>query len=99
MKEKNKILDSLDFIDIECKRCSMEDILSFEQIKTQIPEYLESIDEDVRVTDEEYRVRLELCFECEGLSFGVTCKYCGCFVQMRALNINRHCPSPLIKLW
>ena len=97
MEKKIKILNAVK--SLECKRCSMQDILSFEQIKAQIPEYLETVDEDERVTDEQYKTRLAFCFECEGLAFGVMCKYCGCFVQMRALNKHRHCPSPLSKLW
>ena len=86
---------------IKCKRCSMEDMLAFEQIKEQLPEYIKikMIDEDTRVTDEEYKSRLEICFECEGLVGGVMCKYCGCFVQMRALSRHRNCPSPLAKNW
>lgn len=85
--------------EIKCKRCSMEDMLSFEEIKAKIPEFLATIDEDSRVSDEEYTTRLNLCFECEELVFGVTCKYCGCFVQMRAVNKLRHCPNPLHKAW
>ena len=84
---------------IECKRCSMEDILLTEQVKSQIPLYIAGISEDIRVSDGEYKARLELCFECEGLTGGVMCKYCGCFVQMRALNKNRDCPSPIGKKW
>lgn len=84
---------------INCKRCSMEELLSAEEIKARIPEYLETLDEDARTDAGEYADRLELCSECEGLVFGVTCKYCGCFVQMRALNKNRSCPNPSEKLW
>lgn len=85
--------------EIKCKRCSMEELLSFEEIKAKIPDFLATVDEDLRVSDEEYEARLNCCFECEGLVFGVTCKYCGCFVQMRAFNRLRHCPSPINKNW
>lgn len=88
-----------DIDEIKCKRCSMEELLSFEEIKAKIPEFLTTVDEDSRVSVEEYAFRLNLCFECEGLVFGVTCKYCGCFVQIRALNKLRHCPSPINKFW
>ena len=94
---QEKILDILDLI--KCKRCNAEDMLLTEQVKAQIPKYLEEIDEKMRVTDKEYQARLELCFECEGLVSGVMCKYCGCFVQMRALIKNTNCPSPLCKRW
>lgn len=84
---------------VKCKRCSMEELLSVEEIKAKIPEYLETLDEDIKTDATEYAARLELCSACDGLVFGVTCKYCGCFVQMRALNKNRDCPNPSKKLW
>jgi len=83
----------------ECRRCSTDDIDLFEQVKAQMPEYIKTVGEDLRVTDEEYNSRLDFCFECEGLAGGLICKYCGCFVQMRALNKLRHCPSPVVKSW
>jgi len=94
---QEKILSVLN--KIECKRCDMQDMLLTEQVKAQLPKYLDAIDEALRVTDKEYKARLELCFDCEGLTGGVMCKYCGCFVQMRALNKHQHCPSPLNKYW
>ena len=84
---------------VPCKRCDMDELLSIEQIRAQIPEYIKAIGEDIRVPDGEYRSRLDICYKCEGLAFGITCKYCGCFVQMRAVNKHRHCPHPSGKLW
>ena len=84
---------------IECKRCSIDELLSIDQIKAQIPEYLKTVGEDIRVSDEEYKARLDICYQCEGLASGIMCRYCGCFVLMRALNRHRNCPNPIGKLW
>ena len=83
----------------ECRRCSTEDIALFEQVNAQMPEYIKTVGEDIRASDAEYTARLESCYECEGLAGGLLCKYCGCFVQMRALNKHRHCPSPSVQHW
>jgi len=84
---------------IECRRCSDEDIALFEQVMAQMPEYIKAVGENIKVADEEYRARLEHCYECEGLAGGTMCRYCGCFVQMRAIKKHMHCPSPLDKKW
>ena len=86
-------------MEVICKRCSAAELLSIEKIKEQIPEYLKSISEDIRVSDKEYNKRLECCYGCEGLAGGIMCRYCGCFVLMRALIKTKHCPSPAAKLW
>jgi hypothetical protein len=78
----------------ECRRCSEEELALFEQVKAQMPGYIGTVGGDMRVTDEEYRARLEFCYECAGLAGGVMCRYCGCFVQMRALKKHMHCPNP-----
>jgi hypothetical protein len=79
---------------IECRRCSEEELALFERVKAQMPEYLNAVGEDIRASDEEYKARLEICRECEGLAGGVMCKYCGCFVQMRAIKKHNYCPNP-----
>ena len=84
---------------IECKRCGIEDIALFELAQAQMPEYIKAVGEDMRVSDEEYKTRLEFCFRCDGLAGGVICKHCGCFVQMRALKKNSRCPNPSGKNW
>ena len=84
---------------IKCKRCGIEELFPLEQIEKQVIEYAKALDEDLRVTDTEYKSRLEICFDCDGLISGLTCKYCGCFVQIRALNKHRHCPTPSGGLW
>ena len=81
-----------------CKRCNMDELFSLEQIEKQVLEYTKVMDTDLRVTDKEYRSRLDLCSECDGL-VSLTCKYCGCYVQIRALNKYRHCPKPSDELW
>ena len=83
----------------ECRRCGAGELFSIEQIKAQIPEYLKNIGEDIRAPEGEYNTRLSICYQCEGLVSGIMCKYCGCFVQMRALNRLRHCPNPSESLW
>jgi hypothetical protein len=96
-------IDQKDRTDTEikavCRRCGADDIILFEQVMAQMPEYIKAVAEDLRVSDEEYRARLAHCYECEGLSGGLTCKYCGCFVQMRAIKKHMRCPSPLTGRW
>lgn len=54
--------------------------------------YIANIPEDDKVSDEEYKRRLEKCRKCDHLLNGM-CRICGCFVEMRAAIAVRHCPG------
>ena len=46
------------------------------------------------VSTEEYEKRLAACAGCQALEYGTTCRFCGCFVQYRALFRKKACPDP-----
>ncbi len=56
-----------------------------------IAEYVASLDESIRASDEDYRARLALCQECSELLSG-TCRLCGCYVETRAAKKGLQCP-------
>lgn len=49
--------------------------------------------------EEQYRQRIEACRDCTGLQFGVTCRYCGCFVEVRTRLQDADCPFPEGAKW
>lgn len=72
-----------------CKKC-----LTMQQAG----EYLALIEKNIaatpekyRVTEENYKERIRLCEDCEKLT-GPTCMACGCYVQLRAIRKDSHCP-------
>lgn len=73
-----------------CKKCL---------IGQQAADYLALIAKNKAATPEKYRVaeeefdrRVAICEGCEKLS-GPTCLACGCFVELRALKKDSHCPK------
>lgn len=72
-----------------CKKCligqQVEDYIALiEKNKAATPE-------KYRVSQEEYDRRVGICEGCEKLS-GPTCLGCGCFVELRAIRKDSHCP-------
>lgn len=76
--------------------------MTFEQdsgvLKSQLQTYIESISVEERVEAVQYQQRLEKCETCEALHQGL-CKYCGCFVIVRAIKKQMTCPNPKGRLW
>ena len=56
-----------------------------------IAEYVASLDEAIRVSDADYRARLDICQDCDQLLNG-TCRLCGCYVETRAAKKCMGCP-------
>ena len=54
--------------------------------------YISNLPEEDRTPEEEYERRLSKCRECDHLLSGM-CRICGCFVEMRAAIVVRHCPD------
>lgn len=72
-----------------CKKCMIgieaeSDLLLIEKNRAAIPEKR-------RATDPELDRRISLCEECEKRN-GPTCLACGCYVELRALRADSHCP-------
>jgi hypothetical protein len=79
-----------------CKKCLVKDMPEEAYFKN-LYEYIDSIDKDFKVSDEEYERRLELCKLCDNLLNGM-CRKCGCFVELRAAMKTKNCPDTN-KLW
>ncbi|WP_029320172.1 DUF6171 family protein [Butyrivibrio sp. AE3004] len=73
-----------------CRHCLLRDIEGEE--KKMIQKYKDAIEPEDRVSDAVYEDRLSVCTKCDKLSSG-TCGACGCYVELRALGINAHCPK------
>jgi hypothetical protein len=82
-----------------CKGCSATVHQSFDEIRANMDEYTRTIDTDLRTDPALYKKRLLRCSSCAGLYYETTCRYCGCFVQMRALRKNLDCPNPEGSRW
>lgn len=61
------------------------------EMAASIAEYVEMLDESVRVDEATYRARLALCEACDQLLSG-TCRLCGCYVETRAAKKGMGCP-------
>jgi len=79
-----------------CTKCLLSEI-SPDVFYKEVREYIDSLDPDQKVADEEYRRRLDICRGCESLRDGM-CALCGCFAEVRAVKIKNKCPS-LPKKW
>lgn len=72
-----------------CKRCLLKEMNAEEYFNT-IQEYLEAIPVEEKASEDVYMQRLDSCKQCEGLINGM-CKFCGCFVELRAAKLRQHC--------
>lgn len=72
-----------------CKKCLIgqqtADYLAF------IEKNREATPAKQRTAEGEYVRRISICQECEKLS-GPTCLGCGCYVELRAMRKDSHCP-------
>lgn len=55
-------------------------------------DYIDRIDEDLKVSEETYEKRLEACKECDYLLNGM-CTKCGCYVELRAVMKKNSCAA------
>ncbi len=73
-----------------CIRCLLEEI-DPQKYEADIKRLLSCMDRSEKVSEEEYRRRLEVCRACDYLSRG-TCNACGCYVELRAAGKRSRCP-------
>ena len=81
---------------IHCKQC-----MTFEQdnqLFDSIMNYIESLDKEIKVSQDLYNKRLAICEKCNRLKNGM-CGFCGCFVAVRAVKQIMGCPHPTEKKW
>lgn len=72
-----------------CKKCLIG--IEAESYLQLIEKNRAAIPEKHRAADPELDRRISLCEECEKRS-GPTCLACGCYVELRALRADSHCP-------
>ncbi|HJD39251.1 MAG TPA: hypothetical protein H9913_04425 [Candidatus Blautia stercoripullorum] len=74
-----------------CRKCLLRDLTEKEYFRNMYV-YISNLPEEDRTPEEEYERRLSKCRECDHLLNGM-CRSCGCFVEMRAAIVVRHCPD------
>ncbi len=80
---------------VPCPRCLER--TDGEAFRRTVEEYAASLPGERCVSDETYQARLKVCQECDAL-FDGACRYCGCFVLVRAEK-GLSCPYPGGSKW
>lgn len=80
-----------------CKRCLLEES-GKKRTYESVRDYLNNLSFDLKVSDELYSKRLDLCKTCNHLISGM-CLKCGCYVQVRAALKDRECPNHDDRKW
>lgn len=78
-----------------CKKCLLKDFPDAEYF-THLYEYINNLDEEIKVNEVEYERRLEICITCPDYYQGM-CRVCGCFVELRAAIRENNCAAPKMK--
>ena len=74
-----------------CRKCLLQDMDESEYFE-DLRQYIARIDTDLKVEDDKYQERLDICRTCDHLMNGM-CRVCGCFVEMRAVMKKNSCPG------
>ncbi len=78
-----------------CKRCLLNEIAGKEDVYAHVLKTRALLSKAELVSDAEYDERLSVCRDCDRL-LDATCLKCGCYVEIRALKVDVHCP---MKKW
>ena len=81
----------------KCKKCLLLEAGENVTYK-EITEYINSLDKNDLVSDNDYNNRLKECKNCDNLISG-TCLKCGCYVEIRARLKGESCPDVDNKRW
>ena len=73
-----------------CKRCLLAE-LDNEKLLEDVRLAVSRLGRELKVSDEEYAARLDVCRTCDYLNEG-TCDACGCYVELRAAARTGKCP-------
>lgn len=73
-----------------CRKCLTRDMNQAAYFQN-LYDYIDGLDEELKVTELIYEKRLSLCKECDLLLDGM-CRACGCFVELRAAIRKNSCP-------
>lgn len=74
---------------IFCKRCLIG--VEAENYQQMIEKSYAAIPPRDRTPEEAYAARVALCEACDYFQ-AATCRACGCYVELRAMRKNTHCP-------
>ena len=80
-----------------CKKCLLLEA-GEEKSFIGVIDYIDTIDNSLKVNDDLYLKRLSFCKECDNLISGM-CLKCGCYVEIRAVFRNKSCPDFDDKKW
>ncbi len=80
-----------------CKKCLLLEA-GEEKSFIGVKDYIDTIDNSLKVNDDLYLKRLSFCKECDNLISGI-CLKCGCYVEIRAVFRNKSCPDFDDKKW
>ncbi len=80
-----------------CKKCLLLEA-GEEKSFIGVKDYIDTIDNSLKVNDDLYVKRLSFCKECDNLISGM-CLKCGCYVEIRAVFRNKSCPDLDDKKW
>lgn len=81
----------------ECKKCLLLEAGEKASYKS-LKEYIKTIDDSLKVNNDVYTSRLDKCKKCDYLISGM-CLKCGCYVELRAILKDKHCPNYNNILW
>ncbi len=73
-----------------CRKCLLEE-MDEEDYYKKVHIYIENLDQELKVDQDEYERRLKVCKACDWLTDAM-CRACGCFVEMRGIMRKNHCP-------
>ncbi len=82
---------------ILCRRCLQNEVPAGE-LMAYLDNYVRSLPEETRVSDDIYRARLRECAACPHIMQEL-CTLCGCYAQARAAKRNQRCPLPGAPKW
>lgn len=74
-----------------CRKC-LPGQNSEKDFYEDLTRYIERMDEELKVDQQTYEMRLAICSTCDRLLNGM-CRLCGCFVELRAVQKVRKCPD------
>lgn len=80
-----------------CKKCLLLEA-GEEKSFVGVKDYIDTLDNSLKVNDDLYEKRLSLCKECDNLISGM-CLKCGCYVEIRAVFKDKFCPDFDDKKW
>ncbi len=78
-----------------CKKCLLYNFSNADYF-ANLYEYIDNLDEDIKVDEKEYDRRLNICIECPEYFEGM-CRVCGCFVELRAVIIENTCADSMLR--